>query len=375
MLQSHVKNISFADYIKNSHKGKLKIYIGMIAGVGKTYRLLQEAKSLVSSGIDVQIAFIETHGRAETQALLEGLPIIPRKKIFYKGKEVEEMDLQAILNMLPQLVIVDELAHSNTEGSKNEKRWQDVLDLLEAGINVITAFNVQHLDHIQEKVKMFSGIDVREVIPREIFKRAYEIVNIDLTADELINRLKEGKIYAKDKINSALDNFFQKENILQLRELALKEVAVQLGNKIEEEVFKPIQLRQECYLACISSNNKKAHNVIAKTSMLAKNSLSKWYVLYVQTRKESPNNIPLDKQRYLINNFKTAIDLGAEIITIESEDILTSIIDQSLKMNATTICLGKPRFTIWKVFIYFYSITKILRKLKNNKINLIILSE
>ena len=375
MLQSHVKNISFADYIKNSHKGKLKIYIGMIAGVGKTYRLLQEAKSLVSSGIDVQIAFIETHGRAETQALLEGLPIIPRKKIFYKGKEVEEMDLQAILNMLPQLVIVDELAHSNTEGSKNEKRWQDVLDLLEAGINVITAFNVQHLDHIQEKVKMFSGIDVREVIPREIFKRAYEIVNIDLTADELINRLKEGKIYAKDKINPALDNFFQKENILQLRELALKEVALQLGNKIEEEVFKPTQLRQECYLACISSNNKKAKNVIAKTSMLAKNNLSKWYVLYVQTPKESPNKIPLDKQRYLINNFKTAIDLGAEIITIESEDILTSIIDQSLKMNATTICLGKPRFTIWKVFIYFYSITKILRKLKNNKINLIILSE
>ncbi|OYX09484.1 MAG: histidine kinase, partial [Algoriphagus sp. 32-45-6] len=308
----------FLNLIKKSRKGKLKIYIGMSAGVGKTYRMLQEAHTLLKNGIDAKIGFIETHNRAETHALIAGLSIIPLRKLFYKGKELEEMDLQAIINLRPEVVIVDELAHTNIEGSKNEKRWQDVMDIIDAGINVITAVNIQHIESLNEEIKEITGIEVRERIPDKVLALADEVVNLDLTADELVSRLKEGKIYQKDKIETALKNFFQSEHILQLRELALKEVASQVERKVEAEVTKTNTLKHERFLACISSNEKTSKNVIRKTARLANYYHSKWYVLYVQTPKESVDKIPLDKQRYLINNFKLATELGAEIIKVES---------------------------------------------------------
>ena len=209
-------------------KGKLKIYIGMSAGVGKTYRMLQEARQLLADGINVKIGYIETHGRKETEALLEGLPEIPRRHAFYKGKKLDELDVQAILLMHPDLVIIDELAHTNIPGSKNEKRWQDVIEVIEHGIDVITAVNIQHIESINEDVKQITGVEVRERVPDKILQIADEVVNIDLPADELIRRLREGKIYDHTKIQQALTNFFQPEKILQLRELALKEVAGQV---------------------------------------------------------------------------------------------------------------------------------------------------
>lgn len=221
----------FLDLIKRSRRGKFKIYIGMIAGVGKTYRMLQEAHQLLESGIDVQVGYIETHGRVNTEKQLEGLPVIPRRKVFYKGKELEEMDLQAILHLHPEIVLVDELAHTNIEGSKNEKRWQDVLDLLDAGINVISAVNIQHIESLNEEVQDIAGIEVKERIPDSVLEQADEVVNIDLTAEELVTRLKAGNIYKPEKIQIALDNFFKSENILQLRELALKEVALRVEKK------------------------------------------------------------------------------------------------------------------------------------------------
>lgn len=221
----------FLDLIRRSRRGKFKIYIGMIAGVGKTYRMLQEAHELLENGIDVQIGYIETHGRAGTEALRDGLPMIPRKGIFYKGKELEEMDLDRILLLHPELVIVDELAHTNVEGSRNEKRWQDVLELLDAGINVISAVNIQHIESLNEEVRSIAGIEVKERIPDKVLQDADEVVNIDLTAEELINRLKAGKIYRPEKIQLALNNFFKTENILQLRELALKEVAFRVEKR------------------------------------------------------------------------------------------------------------------------------------------------
>jgi two-component system sensor histidine kinase KdpD len=216
----------FLDLIKKSRRGKFKVYIGMIAGVGKTYRMLQEAHDLLDNGVDVNIGYVETHGRAGTEAVLAGLPVIPRRKIFYKGKELEEMDLDAIIRIHPEIVIVDELAHTNVEGSRNEKRWQDVMDLLDEGINVISAVNIQHIESINEEVQGISGIEVKERIPDSVLEEADEVVNIDLTAEELITRLKAGKIYKPDKVALALNNFFKTENILQLRELALKEVAL-----------------------------------------------------------------------------------------------------------------------------------------------------
>ena len=185
----------FLDLIRRSRRGKFKIYIGMIAGVGKSYRMLQEAHEMQENGLDVQIGYIETHGRTGTEALLEGLTIIPRKKIFYKGKEIEEMDLDSILRLHPELVIIDELAHTNIEGSRNEKRWQDVMELLDAGINIISAVNIQHIESLNKEVKGIAGIEVKERIPDKVLQDADEVVNIDLTAEELINRLKAGKIY------------------------------------------------------------------------------------------------------------------------------------------------------------------------------------
>ena len=208
----------------------------MSAGVGKTYRMLQEAHTLLRNGVDVKIGYIETHNRKETHALMEGLPVIPRRKVFYKGKELDELDVQAILLLHPEVVIVDELAHTNIAGSKNEKRWQDVMDILDAGIDVISAINIQHIESINEDVKEITGVEVTERVPDKVLQLADEVVNIDLTADELITRLKEGKIYDHSKVQQALQNFFQSEKILQLRELALKEVAGQVERKVDHEV-------------------------------------------------------------------------------------------------------------------------------------------
>ena len=193
----------FLDLIKKSRRGKFKVYIGMIAGVGKSYRMLQEAHELLDNGVDVKIGYIETHGRAGTDAMLEGLPVVPRRKIFYKGKELEEMDLDAIIQIHPEIVVVDELAHTNVEGSRNEKRWQDVMDLLDEGINVISAVNIQHIESVNEEVQGISGIEVKERIPDSVLQEADEVVNIDLTAEELIARLKAGKIYKPEKVSTA----------------------------------------------------------------------------------------------------------------------------------------------------------------------------
>ncbi|UUC45285.1 sensor protein KdpD [Flavobacterium cerinum] len=364
----------FLDLIRKSRKGKFKVYIGMSAGVGKSYRMLQEAHSLLKNGIDIKIGFIETHNRKETHELLAGLPVIPRRKLFYKGKELEEMDVQAVINLRPEVVIVDELAHTNIEGSKNAKRWQDVLEILDAGINVISAVNIQHIESLNESVKNITGIEVKERIPDSVLAQADEVVNIDLTADELITRLKEGKIYEAGKIEMALRNFFKGEHILQLRELALKEVASQVERKVETEVIKNKNIRQEKLMACISSNEKTAKRVIRKTARLANYYNSKWFVLYVQLPEESADKIALDKQRHLINNFKLATELGGEVLKVEHTKIAKAIIEQAELKKITTVCIGKPRMNFIKIILSTNIFKELLNKLSSSDIDLIILS-
>ncbi|MDH5827384.1 sensor protein KdpD [Sphingobacterium faecium] len=364
----------FLNLIKKSRKGKFKLYIGMSAGVGKTYRMLQEAHTLLHNGIAVKIGYVETHNRKETEALLDGLPVIPRRKLFYKGKELEDLDVQAIINLHPEIVIIDELAHSNMEGSLNEKRWQDVVDILDSGINVISAVNIQHIESLHDEVKEITGIDVQERIPDRVLGLADEVVNIDLTAEELIDRLKEGKIYDAAKIEMALANFFNANHILQLRELALKEVASQVQRKVEAEVIHSKYVKKEQLLACISSNEKTAKIVIRKTARLANYYNSKWFVLYVQTPKESVSKIALDKQRHLINNFKLATELGAEIIKINHRNVAKAIIDQCETRQITTVCIGKPHLILIKIIWATNTFNTLLTKLSNEKIDLIILS-
>lgn len=364
----------FLNLIRNQRIGKFKVYIGMSAGVGKSYRMLQEAHALLKNGIDVKIGYIETHNRKETAILLEGLPVVPRRKLFYKGKELDEMDVQAIINLRPEVVIVDELAHTNIEGSKNEKRWQDVLEILEAGINVISAVNIQHIESLNEEVKKITGIEVQERIPDKIVALADEVVNIDLTADELIARLKEGKIYQAEKIETALRNFFKSEHILQLRELALKEVAVQVERKVEKEVHQNTALQHERFLACISSNENAAKTIIRKTARLASYYNAKWYVLYVQTPKEDPNTIPLDKQRHLINNFKLATELGAEVIKVTDKNIAKVILKIADEKRITTICIGKPHINLFRLLLMRNTFNELNNMLAKKDTDLIILS-
>lgn len=313
--------------------------------------------------------------RLDTENLVSGLPIIPRRKLFYKGKELEELDLQTIMNMHPDVVLVDELAHTNIEGSKNEKRWQDVMDIIAVGINVISAVNIQHIESLNEQIRQITGIEVQERVPDSILALADEVVNIDLTANDLIQRLKDGKIYQPEKIQLALKSFFTNENLLQLRELALKEVASAVVRKVENEIQKDKSShRQDKFLCCISSNEKTTKMLIRKTARLANYYNSKWYVLYVRQKKEDPNKIPLDRQRHLLNSFKLTIELGGEVIQKEGNSVAKAIYEESQKLEITTICIGKPTFRPIPLIFGKNFFSELLTYMSKQDIDLLILS-
>lgn len=332
----------FLELVKKSRAGKFKIYIGLAAGVGKTYRMLLEAKDLMTSGIDILVGYVETHSRAETERLLEGLPIIPRKKIFYKGKELDEFDIDKVLSIKPEVVVVDELAHTNVPGSKHEKRYQDIEELLFNGISVISALNIQHIESLNPVIQEITGIEVQETVPDRVIALADEVVNIDLTADELIARLKAGKIYKKDKIETALNNFFKKEHLLQLRELALREVADQVEKKIQYEVKKSDRSMPERILVCIGNNTKQNEKIIRNSSRMANRLDADWFVLYVETERDSFENLNLALQRHLINNFKTATELGGSAEKIKAKSIVEGIMQYTAEKDITKIVVGKP---------------------------------
>ena len=364
----------FLDLIKRSRRGKFKVYIGMIAGVGKTYRMLQEAHELLRAGVDVKIGYVETHGRPGTEVLVPGLPVIPRRTLFYKGKELEEMDVTAIIQAHPEIVVVDELAHTNIEGSKNAKRWQDVMEILDAGISVISAINIQHIEGLNEEVSEIVGLEVKERVPDSVLEEADEVVNIDLTAEELIARLKAGKIYKPEKVQTALDHFFRTEHILQLRELALKEVALRVEKQVESGLSDGPSFRHEKFLACISSAEKTPRRLIRKVARLATRYDTKFAVLYVQTPKESTDRIPLANQRYLLNHFKLASELGGEVIQVQSRHVPEAIVDVCAKGKFTTVCVGKPSFSFWSLMGSLRRYRTLVRKLSPLSIDLIILS-
>lgn len=348
MLEPQISILAerFLNLIRSSKQGKLKIYIGMAAGVGKTYRMLLEAKEILEEKVDVMIGYIESHGRKETMKLMEGIPAIERKKIFYKGKLLEEMDVDAVLLQKPEVVLVDELAHTNVPGSKNEKRWQDVKELIEAGINVISTVNIQHIESINEQVEKITGIKITERIPDSIVHSADEVVNVDLTIEELIGRLEEGKIYDLKKVPVALQNFFKKDKLLQLRDLALKEVSRQIERKIVKEIPLDSRERINAIVTALSSNSESGKKIIRRSSRLAALYNSKWYVVYVQTNREMPDKIDPAVQRHLLNNFKLATELGAEVKEIKSNEIAKSIVEFAKAKEASLIVIGKPTFSI-----------------------------
>ena len=342
----------FLALIKASHRGKFKVYIGMSAGVGKTYRMLQEAHQLLDAGVDVQIGYIETHGRPETEALTEGLPFIPRRKLFYKGKELEEMDMQAIINLHPDIVV----------------------QILDAGISVISAVNIQHIEGVNEQVQEITGIEVHERVPDSVLATADEVVNIDLTADELIERLKAGKIYKPDKVPTALSNFFRQENILQLRELALKEVALRVEKKVENEVTEKPALLHDKLLAVIDSSEKRARRLIRKTARLATHLNSSFIVLYVQSDRETADRIPLANQRYLINNLNLATELGGQIRQVHSNRPVETIVEICREQKINIVCIGRPEFSLFSLLKNVVGMRRLIGRLSRMNIDLYILS-
>jgi two-component system sensor histidine kinase KdpD len=349
----------FLRLVQEKRRGTLKIYLGLAAGVGKTYRMLQEAQDLHQHGVDVLLGYVETHGRAGTVAQLPNSLLLPHKQVFYKGRALEEMDLDAIEQRRPQVVIVDELAHTNVPGSRNEKRWQDVQELVKNGISVITAVNVQHLESLHDQVLKITGTDVTERIPDQLLKQADEVVNVDLTVGELRARLEEGKIYDAAKVPTALANFFQAENLLQLRRLAVREVAQLLGQQVESEAggapaVLPQRRNDDRLLACINTNEQAAKEIIRKASRLADRfGAAVWYVLYVQTGHESADRIGLATQRHLINNLQLATQLGAQILRVKDDNIVRAIRQVAQEKHATLLVCGiTGEKNLWQQFTH-----------------------
>lgn len=284
------------------------------------------------------------------------------------------MDTQTIINQHPEIVIVDELAHTNIEGSANPKRWQDVMQILDAGISVISAVNIQHLEGINEQVQTITGVEIQERIPDSVLAMADEVVNIDLTADDLLERLKAGKIYRPGKIAAVLGNFFTHDNLLQLRELALKEVAMRVEKKVESQVVAEGKLHHEYLMAVIDSSEKRARRVIRKTARLATYLNAAFIVLYVQSDKEDMDRIPLANQRYLINNFNLASELGGEVVRVHSNHYIETIVDVCHERKISVVCISSPRFSLSSLFITAIRFRHLLNRLAQLNIDLIILS-
>ncbi|MGB5158452.1 PTS sugar transporter subunit IIA [Desulfobacterium sp. N47] len=334
---------NFLRLIRRSQRGRLKIYLGYAAGVGKTYQMLLEGHRIREDGIDLAIGLVETHGRMETEALVEGLEIIPRRKITYRGIVIDEMDFEAILSRRPSVVLIDELAHTNVPGSKNAKRYQDVEEILSAGIHVISTLNIQHLESLYETVERATGVRVRERIPDRVVAEADQIVNVDITTEDLQRRLKEGKVYTRERIETALVNFFKPANLEQLRELTLRELASQIDSRRRDPLSEEdIPSNPDQVMVCLSSRGPNSEALLRFASRLAGRLNRNWYAVYVQTSKERPTLIDAATQRKLSNTLTLAQQLGATSFTYRGDDIVKTILQFAREYRVGHIVIGTP---------------------------------
>ena len=337
----------FLRLIEKSRQGKLKVYLGHAAGVGKTYAMLEEAHRLKIAGVDVVIGWVDTHGRKETEELLDGLEIIPRKKIEHNGHTVEVLDVDAIFKRYPTVCIIDELPFTNVAGSQHPKRYLEVHDLLLAGINVITAMNIQHLESLHDTVLRATGVDVRERVPDRFVLEADQIVNVDLTAEELRERLRLGKIYPKDRAAAALENFFTENNLNELRELALRETASALDQRPRPGA-KPQPDVSEKIAVCMSTNPDTTTKLLRTTSRLAGRLNREWMAVYVRRKKEDPVRIAADVQRKFMQNVQLATDLGGSVTVLENEDVCQALLKYCRENDVSLVVLGTTERHWWQ---------------------------
>ncbi|AIS53029.1 sensor protein KdpD [Thermoanaerobacter kivui] len=362
------------EIIKKQQRGKLKIFLGYAPGVGKTYAMLNEGNRRLKRGQDVVIGYVETHGRKETEAQIGNLEIIPRKKIEYHGMILEEMDTDAIIARKPEVVLIDELAHTNAPGSKHKKRYEDVEEILNHGINVITTLNIQHLESLNDIIQQITGVAVRETIPDSIVDNADEIVAVDLTPDALLNRLKRGDIYKLDKVDECLLNFFRKGNLSALRELMLRltaeEVDIELEEYMKEHEITDTWETNEKIMVCITPN-PLSKKLIRRGARRARRFKCDWVVVYVNcTNIFAPKLTEKDKE-VLESHFMLAKQLGAKVYTLTGKSVSDELLKFAKQMHITQIIMGHSSRSRLQTLLRGSTVIKLIKKAKNIEIHVI----
>jgi two-component system sensor histidine kinase KdpD len=359
--------------LQSESRARLRVYIGAAPGVGKTYSMLRDAVALEARGIDIVIGLIETYGRADTEAQLAGLETVQKRRIPYRGVELDEMDIDAILARKPQLCVVDELAHTNAPGSRHEKRYQDVLELLDAGISVMTAVNIQHLETLNDLVSRVTGVRVRETIPDTFLDRADEVINVDVTVEELRTRLKQGKIYRPEKVEQALANFFREGNLSSLRELALRAVADEVGEKAasyrQREGLEP-GLIPERVMVCMSSS-VTGPRVIRAGARIAGRLGARWYAVFVETPAEVPVRIKSNDREQLQKNIALAEELGATVVRVKADRPADGLIAFAQREGITHVIFGQSARTRMEVLLRGSTLNRFLDEVKDAAVQVV----
>ncbi|HEU4930630.1 MAG TPA: universal stress protein [Pyrinomonadaceae bacterium] len=359
--------------LKVGDKPTMRVYIGAAPGVGKTWQMLEDAHALQRQGVDIVIAVLETHGRAETAALAEGLERLPMRDIEYRGVTLEEMDLEGVIARDPQVAIVDELAHTDVPGSKNRKRYEDVLELLNHGISVITAVNIQHIESLNDVVVRTTGVRVRETVPDYFFRRADEVVNVDVSVDTLRTRLRQGKIYGVEKIEQSLNNFFRKGNLSALRELALRQVAQDQATRAhdyrEREGLDQAVIPETVMVAIASHGS--ARKLLRTGSRIAGRLASDWYAVYVETPREEMGRIKPEDYAALQENIQFAEQLGARVVRLKARNVADALIDFARREGITHVIFGQTSRTRWDIILHGSVINRFLDEVRDATVQVV----
>ena len=360
--------------VKESERAKLRLYIGAAAGVGKTYQMLEDAHALWKQGVDVVVAFVETHGRTETEAMVGELEILPQRKIEYKGATFEEMDLEAVIRRKPAVAVVDELAHTNIEGAKNRKRYEDVLELLDNGISVITAVNIQHIESLNDVVARTTGVQVRETVPDCFFNRANEVIDVDVSIDTLRTRLRQGKIYGVEKIEQSLNNFFRKGNLATLRELALRQVAQhQAAQDHEYRTREGLEqaVIPEKVMVCMASRGSAKKLLRTGARIAGRLANGDWFAVYVETPGEESGRIAPQAFATLQENISFAETLGAKVFKLQSSNVADALLEFAREHEVTHVIFGQSARSRWQIFWKGSIINRFLAEVKDAAVHVI----
>jgi len=359
--------------VKEEGRARLRLYIGAAPGVGKTYQMLEDAHELKRQGLDVVIGFIEAHGRADTLARIGDLERVPLREIEYRGVTLTEMDLAAVKERRPQVAVVDELAHTNAPGSVHAKRYEDVLALLDAGVNVITAVNIQHIESLNDAIASTTGVRVRETIPDWVLKRADEVVNVDVSVETLRQRLRQGKIYDPAKIEQALTNFFRKGNLTALRELALRQLATDQAGKAQayrarEGLDRPV-IPDKVMVAMASRGS--ARTLLRAGSRMAGRLATDWYVVYVETPREEPGRIKPEDHVALTDNIRFAQQLGAKVVKLKGSRIADVLVEFAKREGITHVIFGQSARSRWDLLLHGSIVDRFLRDVRNATVQIV----